>query len=375
MRGPDRAALLSLVGNLVIIGSTTLFIFILASPKPPERGQVITGALFALLLALMYERDWRTARTSLGQLRFVRVGAALVGAAGGTLVGLALGAPILADQDARVVPYAVTCVGIAAAAGATIAVGHLEGWQRLLGGSQRAIASPQDSFLIDTSALIDGRVADLIEEGFLTGNFYVPEFIVRELQQVADSSRARVQGRRGLAVLQRLTAAGAVSIRDIDRPDRKGADEKLRAVARETGVTVITNDTPLKSLCEQDGIPVLSVHDLADAVRPVIAVGDRFELLISGRGARRGQGTGHLPGGEMVVVEDGQAHLGQTRRIVVHKVISRPSESGDGRERRTIFARLDEDEQPVTPRATEQTTDQVTKAERPRRPGTGGPRE
>lgn len=325
--------------SLGVIGALVLFVFLVASPEALVPERVVAVAVLSLLTAVLFQPEWYRARERLEAVRFVRVVTTLVGAALGGVVGVAVGLPLVVATST--VPYAVTLLLLTISMGAVVGAGFHEEWAVLFGAGSRGLASPHDAYLIDTSALIDGRIAELIERGMLVGNFYVPTFVLVELQQVADSARARPRGRRGLAVVTRLRSGGHIIIKDIDKPELVGADAKLKAIAKDTGVTLITNDGNLKTLCEAEDIAVLSLHELANALRPALFPGDHIEIRLTKSGKRPEQATGFLPDGDMVVVEDGHAAFGRSARVEITRVLPQ-----EGSARRLVFARLERAEPP-----------------------------
>lgn len=318
--------------SIGVVSAATFFLVALASPAPLEEWRL--GALLALAtgLALLFEREWHGARTRLGEVRFVRVASALGGGALGGLVGLATSLPMVA-HDTRSVPYGVFILLVSIGAGSVLAVGFLHQWQVLFGAPSHALASPRDSYLIDTSTLIDGRIVELLERKVLVGNCYVPTFVLVELQQVADSERARTRGRRGLAVVGRLREMGHLIVKEIDKPEIVGADAKLKAIAKETGVTLMTNDSNLKAICESEDIPVLSLHEVANALRPFVFAGDTINVRLTKPGKKPTQAVAYLDDGDMVVVEDGKGRVGQDVTVIITKVIPQPTG-------RLIFAKI-----------------------------------
>ena len=192
--------------------------------------------------------------------------------------------------------------------------------------------------LLDTSVIIDGRIADISRTGFIGGTMLIPRFVLRELQHIADSSNMlrRNRGRRGLDMLNRLQKESATPIRitDMDADEVEEVDGKLVALARELDCPIITNDYNLNRVAELQGVTVLNVNELANAVKALLLPGESMQVRIIQEGKEVGQGVGYLDDGTMVVVEDGRHHIGHTIQVVVTKVL----QTAAGR---MIFAKLE----------------------------------
>ena len=186
---------------------------------------------------------------------------------------------------------------------------------------------PQGPFplLLDTSVIIDGRILDVAKTGFLPGPLLVPRFILAELQYIADSSDAlrRARGRRGLQVLDDLQHLDSpkLEIIDLDAPDVREVDEKLMVLAREYGIGIVTNDYNLNRVAALQGVNVLNLNDLANAVKAIFLPGEHMRLRIIQEGKEMDQGVGYLEDGTMVVVENGRAYIGQEIDLIVTKVL------------------------------------------------------
>ena len=179
--------------------------------------------------------------------------------------------------------------------------------------------------VLDTSAIIDGRLTDVVETGFLMGTLVVPRFVLDELRRVADSSDPlrRQRGRRGLEALARLQASERVVSRidETDFPDLPDVDAKLLALARALDAAILTNDFNLNRVAGVDQVPVLNLNALAQAVRSVYLPGEAFPLRIHAAGRERDQGVGYLDDGTMVVVENGRPLVGRDVTVTVTRVI------------------------------------------------------
>jgi uncharacterized protein YacL len=185
--------------------------------------------------------------------------------------------------------------------------------------------SAREPMLLDTSTIIDGRIADVINTGFLRGELVVPRFVLNELQFVADSPDAirRARGRRGLEVLKRLQKESPwpVRIADDDPPGAQRVDEKLILLAKEWGCPIVTNDYNLNKVASLQGVTVLNINELANAVKTVVLPGESLHIHIIQPGREAGQGVAYLDDGTMVVVEDGLAHLDRSIDVCVTKVL------------------------------------------------------
>jgi uncharacterized protein YacL len=189
--------------------------------------------------------------------------------------------------------------------------------------------------ILDTSVLIDGRIVDVAETGFLGGTLIVPRFVLSELHRVADSSDSlrRDRGRRGLNMLNKLqrNEVAPVRIVDDDFDDIAAVDDKLVALAVQMTASLVTNDYNLNRVADAQGVPVLNINLLANAVRTIYIPGETFALRILQEGTDEGQGVGYLEDGTMIVVEQGKKYMDRTIEVEVTRLISR--ETG-----RIIFA-------------------------------------
>ncbi len=181
------------------------------------------------------------------------------------------------------------------------------------------------SILVDTSAIIDGRIADVSQTGFIEGTLIIPRFVLNELQHIADSSDAqrRNRGRRGLEMLNKLRKDSVVPIEisDIDSPDVNEVDGKLVKIAKANHYPVITNDYNLNRVAELQGVKVLNVNELAQAVRPVVLPGEELTVKITQEGKELGQGLAYLDDGTMIVIENGRRYMHQDVTINVTRVL------------------------------------------------------
>ncbi len=225
-----------------------------------------------------------------------------------------------------------------------IRVGIRKGWE--LEGSGRRLPNSRDfqrgPKILDTSVIIDGRIADVAETGFTDGIFIVPKFIMKELQYIADSNDPvkRVRGRRGLDVLKRMQGIPNVSVKITghDFPKVKEADLKLVELAKRLKGTVITNDFNLNKVAGLQGVKVLNLNQLASALKPVVLPGETMNIRVIREGREENQGVGYLEDGTMVVVDEAKRHIGQEIEVAVTSVLQTPTG-------RIIFSKVKEEGQ------------------------------
>ncbi len=176
--------------------------------------------------------------------------------------------------------------------------------------------------LLDTSVIIDGRIADICETGFLEGTLLIPVFVLEELQHIADSSDVlkRTKGRRGLDILQRIrTHSGKLSVEvtNVDFEDISEVDSKLVRLAQQVNGKIVTNDFNLNKVAQLRGVEVLNINELSNAVKPVVIPGEVMQVTVVKDGKEQGQGVAYLDDGTMIVVENGRRHLNSTIRVEV----------------------------------------------------------
>src|SRR6266571_1892981 len=190
---------------------------------------------------------------------------------------------------------------------------------------QSSQLQPVTQILLDTSAIIDGRIADISQTGFVSGALLVPRFVLNELQRIADSADTmrRNRGRRGLEMLNRLQkdTTVPVQITDADVEDVAEVDGKLVKMARTLHCPIITNDFNLNRVAELQGVKVLNINELANAVKPVLLPGEDIDIRIMQDGKELGQGVGYLDDGTMIVVEGGRQYMNTTIEVTVTRVL------------------------------------------------------
>jgi uncharacterized protein YacL len=194
--------------------------------------------------------------------------------------------------------------------------------------------------ILDTSVIIDGRIADVCETGFLEGVFILPQFILQELQHIADASDTmkRARGRRGLDILHKIQKMARITVRIVDEdfPKIKEVDAKLVALAKLLNAKVITNDFNLNKVAELQGVSVLNINELANSLKPVVLPGEAMKVFILKEGKEYNQGVAYLDDGTMVVVENARRLIGKNSDVTVTSVLQ--TTAG-----RMIFSKLKED--------------------------------
>jgi uncharacterized protein YacL len=187
-------------------------------------------------------------------------------------------------------------------------------------------ATPRRRYkILDTSVIIDGRIADICETGFMDGTLVIPQFVLKELQLVADSSDSmkRNRGRRGLDILQKIQKMSGidVSVSDIDFPDVREVDLKLIELARTLQGKIVTNDFNLNKVAQLRGVEVLNINELANSLKPVVLPGEVMKVFILKEGKEYNQGVAYLDDGTMVVVDNARKAIGKTIDVVVTSVL------------------------------------------------------
>jgi uncharacterized protein YacL len=195
-----------------------------------------------------------------------------------------------------------------------------------LGGLFTSDVKPKRNFkILDTSVIIDGRVADICETGFIDGMLVIPQFVLRELQLVADSSDQlkRNRGRRGLDILQRMQKMGTVQVQVVeeDFPQLREVDMKLIELAKQFEGKIVTNDFNLNKIAQLQGVPVLNVNELANALKPVVLPGETMRVFILKEGKEYNQGVAYLDDGTMVVVDNAKKMISKTIDVAVTSVL------------------------------------------------------
>jgi uncharacterized protein YacL len=184
------------------------------------------------------------------------------------------------------------------------------------------LSSPK---VLDTSVIIDGRVADICKLGFIEGSVVIPRFVLAELQNIADSPEPlrRTRGRRGLDILNEIQKQVAIDVRisETDYPEVREVDAKLVKLAKQLRAKIVTNDFNLNKVAQFQGIEVLNINDLANALKPIVLPDEDFIIKIIKEGKEPGQGVGYLDDGTMVVVENGSRLIGREVKVTVTSVL------------------------------------------------------
>jgi uncharacterized protein YacL len=203
--------------------------------------------------------------------------------------------------------------------------------------------------ILDTSVIIDGRISDVCEAGFIEGTFIVPQFILQELQYIADSqdSTKRARGRRGLDVLHKIQKMSNITVRIVDEdfPNIREVDAKLVALGKLMSAKIITNDFNLNKVAQLQGVAVLNINELANALKPVVLPGETMRVFVLKEGKEYNQGVAYLDDGTMVVVENGRRLIGKNTEVTVTSVLqttagrmifSKPKDEYEKEEFRTL---------------------------------------
>lgn len=250
----------------------------------------------------------------------------------GVFLGLLLTvllSPILLSIHSIGIVLTVLC-GIAFVYLSVIAMTSMKDEIRLYLPSSAAASGPESKperpKILDTNVIIDGRVADICRAGFLEGPIYIPGFVLDELQHIADSADGlkRARGRRGLDILNKMRTEMPLSVRawdNADPNDRDEVDAKLVKLAKELNGMIVTNDFNLNKVAELQGVTVLNINELANALKPVVLPGEEMSVLIIKEGKEMNQGVGYLDDGTMIVVEGGRRRIGETLDVVTSSVL------------------------------------------------------
>ncbi len=287
---------------------------------------LISGVLIALL-ALMFEENVRKT-----PLRIV------LGGAMGLIISLVIANlltyPFLKDvMDRHILSLAVYVVTNVFFGYTGLSVGMKKGeeftpeyFHRLFSSSFRNISGIDK--VVDTSVIIDGRIADVCETGFIEGTLIIPQFVLRELHYIADSPDPvrRTRGRRGLDILKRLQNQPYVDVKIVDKdyPKIKGVDAKLVELAKELKCKIITNDANLYKIAELQGVKVLNINELASSLKPIVLPGEVMNICVLKEGKEEGQGVGYLEDGTMVVIDNAKQYIGQKLDVTVTSVLQTP---------------------------------------------------
>jgi uncharacterized protein YacL len=273
-------------------------------------------------------------------LRFVtqelyeRIAPALVAIVMAMVMGYFVGQYILflwaetggADDVTLRIFVVVTLVLLFGFAGISLGLTRASNWESLISAVQWRHNNNVGLKLVDTSVIIDGRIKDVCESGFIEGTLLVPRFVLRELQNIADSSDVlrRAKGRRGLDILKILQEHGSrvkIEIIEDNPSDVREVDGKLVRLARQYNAKIFTNDFNLNKVAQIEGVEVLNINDLANALKPVVLPDEQMEVKVIKEGKEPNQGVGYLDDGTMIVVDGGRAYMGKVVEVVVTSVL------------------------------------------------------
>lgn len=318
------------------------------SSNPPTSNQQWATSLLVLCgvgigMLLTHHVTLYPFRYVMGHVRRLSLIELLVAAAGligGLFIGVLLAVPLGRLPGILGIYLPLAAAGLAAYIGLTAMLARrteLERWWVM----QRTppATTTEQRLLMDTSVIIDGRISEVVQTGFVCGRLVVPRFVLQEVQQLANSGDplTRAKGKRGLEMLQYLQEHSPLSIEisDLDLPVVREVDDKLVALARAEKMSLLTNDGNLQKIAALQDVRVLNLNALADAVRTPFTTGDHLKIVIRDKGHEREQGVGFLNDGTMVVVEDARTLIGSEVAVVVTRLFT--TKTG-----RILFARLQE---------------------------------
>jgi uncharacterized protein YacL len=324
--------LLLRLAGMIVFGAIGWRLGLILNPYLPlAYAQYVIAALGAVLgLAItptITIRPLRWARDGVRQVPSQELLAGTVGLIIGLLIAALLAIPLsmLPDPLGRVLPIAGSLVF--AYLGTTIMISRHRDLFEMIGrpASSDSKGGKKGSYVIlDTRAIIDGRIADISHTGFIAGTMLIPRFVLNELQHIADSPDVlrRNRGRRGLDMLNKLQKDSTVPIQisEVDAPEVAEVDAKLVKLAKNLGASIVTNDFNLNRVAEIQGVRVLNINELANAVKPVVLPGEDMRILVIQDGKEVGQGVGYLDDGTMVVIEGGRRFIGEEIDVTVTRV-------------------------------------------------------
>jgi len=310
----------------------------------------LVGALFGLVMTpYLTTRPMRALRAILGKQAAETLFSGLTGLVVGLLTAALLAFPLslLPDPFGQILPFIGVLIfgyyGVALFVMRQNDIANILGavTSRRENGTAASWSQSSRTILLDTSVIIDGRVADIAKTGFLPGTLLIPRFVLNELQYIADSpdSLRRQRGRRGMEVLSELQKATSVVVRisDIDVEGVREVDDKLVILARQMKCPILTNDYNLNRIAELQGVPILNINELANSVKSVVLPGELMVVNVIQEGKEAGQGVGYMEDGTMVVVENGSKYLNREINVTVTKVL----QTAAGR---MVFARPEDKE-------------------------------
>ena len=309
-----------LLARVFFVGTVSYSALLLGPVGPDPLINVVFGLGLALL-AVVFE--WQLRDTSVSHML-----GALLGGAVGLLLAKGIGAALFwVDPGDQRVAFLHTFILLLLPYLGLVVGGRKGEWlepARLL-SLFRAAGPARHYKILDTSVIIDGRIADICDTGFLDGTLVIPQFVLKELQLVADSSDSmkRNRGRRGLDILAKIQKMAGVEvvISEVDFPDVREVDLKLIELARTLTGKIVTNDFNLNKVAQLRGVEVLNINELANALKPVVLPGEIMKVFILKEGKEYNQGVAYLDDGTMVVVDNARKMIGKTIDIVVTSVL------------------------------------------------------
>jgi uncharacterized protein YacL len=334
--------------DIIVIRVVFTLILVLAGywiqPVPPAVGnsvgissRLLSALIAALLAAGIILFELRIRKASLKTLIGAAIGSTL-GIVGASLLGFLITAQ---KWDGSVQSFATTALTMFMAY-VGLMVGAAKGDYldlAALGGILSDRGAKQSFKILDTSVIIDGRVADIAETGFLGGVILIPQFVLRELQQIADSSDSakRNRGRRGLDILQRIQKNNKLEVQiwETDFPQVREVDLKLIELGKQLQAPIVTNDFNLNKVAHLRGVEVLNINELANALKPVVLPGEQMRVFVLKEGKEYNQGVAYLDDGTMVVVDNARKLIGKNVDLIVTSVLQ--TTAG-----KMIFGRADE---------------------------------
>lgn len=297
--------------------------FAALSIRPFNLGEISSIALAVLLCLLILALEFSVRRNSFRTLLGGTIGLAFGILAAG-LSCVIIGEMEFLSAQTATFSQLLTLI-LLGYLGLSLGVSNAEFLHLLIFGSAPIENKPRRGKILDTSVIIDGRVRELIEIGFLEGQVLIPEFVLRELQSIADSSDnvKRNRGRRGLDILQRLQKDDEVQVEIIEKdfPEIKEVDVKLIELARELQAKIVTNDFNLNKVAQLRGVRVLNINELANAMKAVVLPGETMNVFILKEGKEYNQGVAYLDDGTMVVVDNARSQIGKTAEVQVTSLL------------------------------------------------------
>jgi uncharacterized protein YacL len=261
---------------------------------------------------------------------FEKISPVIVAIVMAMLMGYALGQYILmwvpgTDVNVRVFLIA-TFVLLFGFMGISLGLTRASKWESLINAVHKHQVHTGSPKVIDTSVIIDGRILDICETGFLDGTLIVPRFVLRELQNIADSADVlrRAKGRRGLDIIKAMQEKATkvfVMVVEDDYPEIREVDGKLLKLSLEYGAKIITNDYNLNKVAQIEGVAVLNINDLANAIKPAVLPDEHIKVKVIKEGKEPFQGVGYLDDGTMVVVDGGKEYIGKSVSVIVTSVL------------------------------------------------------